>query len=284
MNKKRLLLVLSVICLLFLMTGCVKTNPDGSVNLITSETTMAEVKDEGFLTALLVFPLAQAINKLTPSVGVAGAITITTLVLNILILAFTFKSNVSMQRMQTLQPELEKIQRKYEGRTDQASQQKQYQEMQSLYAKYDVHPFGSLLVTFIQLPILIAMYSAVRKSEAVANGTFMGVSLSTTPMEAIKSAEIVLIVIYVLMIGLQFLSISIPRMLAEAKAKKEAEIHHKHYEKSKQQNVMMTYGMLVFIAFIMLNWPTALSLYYCIYSAINILKTLVIDKITNKGE
>lgn len=280
MNKKRILLVLSVICMLLLLTGCVKTNPDGSVNYITAETTFEEVKDQGFLTCFLVYPLAQAINKLTPSVGVAGAITITTVVLNAVILAFTFKSSVGMQRMQIVQPELEKIQRKYEGRTDQASQQRQAMEMQALYKKYDIHPFGSLLVTFIQLPILIAMYSAVRQSSAVANGTFLGSKLSTTPLEALKTFEIILIVIYVLMVILQFLSISIPRWMANAKAKKEAELHHKHYEKPQGQNVIMTYGMLIMIAFVMLNWPTALSLYYCIYSGINIAKTLLIDKLT----
>lgn len=283
MNKKRLLLVLSVICLLFLLTGCVKRNPDGTVAyLIDTTTTFADVKDQGFLTALLVFPLAQAINFLTPAVGVAGAVTITTLVLNIVIVALTFKSNVSMQRMQMIQPELEKIQRKYEGRTDRASQQRQAVEMQSLYDKYDIHPFGSLLVTFIQLPILIAMYSAVSASKAVAEGTFMGVSLSTTPMQAIKNFEIVLIVIYLLMVLLQFFSVNIPIWMANKKAKQEAEIHHKHYEKSKSQNALLTYGMLIMIAFVMLNWPTALSLYYCIYSLINILKTVIIDKITNK--
>lgn len=284
MNKKRLLLILSVICFLFLLTGCVKTNPDGSVNLIKIDTTFSEVKEEGFLTALLVFPLSQSINFLSQYVGVAGAIAITTIVLNVIILACTFKSNVSMQKMQSLQPEMEKIQRKYEGRTDQASQQRQAMEMQALYTKNDIHPLGSLLVTFIQLPILIAMYSAVRKSQAVAEGTFMNVSLSTTPIDAVKGGVVVCIVIYVLMILLQFLSISVPRWLAEAKAKREADIHHKHYEKSKNQNAFMTYGMLIMIAFVMLNWPTALSLYYCIYSAVNIVKTLIIEQITKKKE
>ncbi len=279
MNKKRVILALSLICLLFLLTGCVKTNADGTINYIYETTTFKEIQSEGFLTALLVYPLAQSINFLTPKITVAGGIAVTALLLNAIVLALTFKSNVSMQRMQVLQPELEKIQRKYEGRTDQASQQRQAMEMQNLYKKYDVNPIGSLLVTFLQLPILIAMYSAVRKSAAVAEGVFMGVTLSTTPKAAFTGLQWPIIIIYILMICLQFLSISTPKWLAEAKAKKEAAEHHKPYVKSKQNNFMMTYGMLVMIAVIMLNWPAALSLYYCISSLIMILKTLLIDKL-----
>jgi len=282
MNKKRLLLVLSLICLLFLMTGCVKTNPDGTVKQITDASTIEDVKEDGFLTVLLVFPLAKAINFLEPKVGVFAAIALVTVAINALVLVLTFKANVSMQRMQLLQPELNKIQKKYEGRTDAASQQRQAAEMQKLYEEYDVHPLKSLLATFVQFPILIAMYSAVRSSSAVTNSEFMGVSLQTTPMEGFKALNIAIILIYVLMVVSQFISMQVPQILANKKAKLDAELHHKHYEKPKNQNVMMTYGMLIMISFVMLSWPTALSLYYFVSSAINILKTLAINKLSNK--
>ena len=64
--------------------------------------------------------------------------------------------------------------------------------------------------------------------------------------------------------------------------KKEAEKHHKHYEEPKNPNAMMTYGMVIFIAFIMISWPTALSLYYCISSVVNIIKTIVMQIIADK--
>ena len=46
----------------------------------------------------------------------------------------------------------------------------------------------------------------------------------------------------------------------------------------------MTYGMVAFIAVIMLSWPIALSLYYLIYSVINIAKTIIIDRLTHKED
>ena len=261
--------------LLFVISGCASASSE----LITTETTFQEIKEEGVFAAIFTWPFAQAINFLAPKISVAGAITVVTVVLNAIILAFTYKSSVSMQRMQTIQPELEKIQKKYEGKTDNTSQQRMAMEMQNLYQKYDIHPFGALAVTFIQLPVLISMYTAVRRSEAVVNGSFFGYTLSTTPMDAFKQGAFILVAVYVLMIVTQFLSIKLPQILANQKAKAEAEAKHKHYEKPQQQNQMMTYSMLLMISFMMLNWPTALSLYYCIYSVINIAKTLVINKL-----
>jgi len=45
---------------------------------------------------------------------------------------------------------------------------------------------------------------------------------------------------------------------------------------------MITYAMLAMISFAMFSIPTALSLYYCISSIVNIVKTLVIDRMTHK--
>jgi len=294
MNKKRILIAVSVFAMLLVLTACtVPTNADGSVKLITLETPWKETFSEDIFSAVLTWPLAQAINWLsynTNSVGLGVAIV--TILLNAIILAFTYKSNVAMQKMQALQPELQKIQKKYEGKTDNMSKQKQAQEMQLLYQKHGVNPLGSLAATFIQLPVLFAMFSAVRRSAAVAYGDFLGVSLATTPKEGFASlAEygptkeaFVIIGLYVLMILLQFISIRLPQLLAERKAKKEAELHHKHYEKAPNQNALMTYGMLIFISFIMLSWQSAMSLYYCIFSLINIGKTLFIDKMNNRSK
>jgi len=286
MNKKRIFIIVSIFAMLFVLTACtVPTNADGTIKLIYLDTPWQETFQEDIFQAILAWPLAQAINWLSVQTGSVGlGVAVVTIVLNAIILAFTFKSNVAMQKMQQLQPELQKIQKKYEGKTDQMSKQKQAQEMQLLYQKNGVNPLSSLAASFIQLPVLFAMFSAVRRSAAVAYGTFMGVSLSTTPKEGFTTGNAVVIGLYVLMILLQFASIRLPQYLAERKAKKEAEAHHKHYEKPKNSNALMTYGMLIFISFIMLSWQSAMSLYYCIFSLINIGKTLFIEYMNNKKQ
>ena len=279
MNKKRLTLIVTLVCMLLFLTGCTINE-----NLIDLDTKFGQMTSEGFLSAILVFPLAQLINLISSKLGVFWGIAIVATALNAIIVVCTFKSNVAMQRMQEVQPEVQRIQLKYEGRNDNASKQRMSAELQSLYKKYDINPLGSLLATFIQFPILFAMYAAVRRSYAVANGEFLGAKLSYSPSEAFSNHAWVLLVIYVLMIILQFVSTSIPRWVQIAREKKEAELHHKHYEKPANPNGLMMYSMVVFIGIIMLSWPTALSLYYAIYSCINIVKTIVIDKITHKND
>lgn len=279
MNKKKLLTVFSVICLLFFLTGC-----SSNFEPITLDTTFEQMKNaegNGIFDLILTWPLAQAINQLTEVFGsVFWSIVVVTVVINALLLAATYKSNLAMQKMQTIQPEVTKIQKKYEGRTDQQSQMRMSQELQALYKKYDINPIGSLLTTFLQFPVLIAMYSAVRRSQAVAEGMFLGHTLALTPQEAFANKAWPLIAIYVFMIIAQIVSVSLPQLLNSIRLKKEADLHHKHYEKPQQPNVAMTYGMVVFIAFIMLNWPCALSLYYVITSCVQIIKTLILNKIT----
>lgn len=277
MSKKRLKLVLSLIALALVLTGC-----STSSELITLDTTFKEAMNDGFLSAFITYPLSQAINWLTPRTGIFLAIAIVTIVINVLVLAFTFKSSMAMQKMQEIQPELQKIQAKYEGRNDEMSQQRMAMEMQQLYNKYGINPLGSLATTFIQFPILIGMYNAVRRSEAVANATFAGVSLSLSPSQAIPNKAWICLVIFVLMVCSQFAAIKIPQWLAEKHGKEEAEKHHKTYKKPENQNQGMTYGMLAMVAFAMFSIPTALSLYYCISSIVNIVKTLVIDKMTHR--
>ncbi|MBQ5444616.1 MAG: membrane protein insertase YidC [Erysipelotrichaceae bacterium] len=275
--NKRLKLILSLIALALLLTGC-----STSTELITLDTTFSEAMNDGFLSAIITYPLSQAINWLTPKIGIFMAVTVVTIVLNAIVLAFTFKSNIAMQKMQEIQPELQKIQAKYEGRSDEMSQQRMAMEMQQLYNKYGINPLGSLASTFIQFPLLIGMYNAVRRSYAVANATFMGASLSLSPSQAIPAGKWVCVVIFVLMVACQFISIKIPQWIAEKRGKEEADKHHKTYKKPEQQNQAMTYGMLAMVAVAMFSIPTAVSLYYCISSIVNIAKTVVIDKMTHK--
>ena len=279
MNKKRLVKIVTFIAVLMLLSGCKATNNN---ELISLETPFSSAVEEGFFTAILTYPLSQAINYLAQYMSVAIAIAIVATGLNVFVLALTFKSNISMQRMQQIQPEINKIQKKYEGRTDQNSQMRMSAEIQQIYQRNDINPVGSLAATFLQLPILLSMYSAVRRSYAVTNGSFFGYSLSIHPLTAIKELAWPLILVFLLMVVCQFLSIACPRFLSERRARKEADLHHRHYEKQKDPNSVMSYSMVLFIGFIMLNWPTALSLYYLIYSLINITKTVIIDNIVNK--
>lgn len=60
-----------------------------------------------------------------------------------------------------MQPELQKVQKKYKTKKDQNSQLKMQEEMSAIYQKYGVSPTGSCLQLVIQMPILFALYQVI---------------------------------------------------------------------------------------------------------------------------
>ena len=193
---------------------------------------------------------------------------------------FTLKSTVATQQMQLLQPEMEKIQRKYEGKDDDASKMKQATEMQALYKKYNVNPFSMILVTFLQFPIIISMYQAVQRSSAVKTATFFGLNLDQTIMAGLKAGQWGYLGIFIVMGVCQFVSMQLPQYLAKKKAEEEAARHHrKPAETGNTQSKMMQYYMLAMILVFGLMWPAAMSVYWAIYSIVTIIKTLLVQKV-----
>ncbi|MFA5007064.1 MAG: YidC/Oxa1 family membrane protein insertase [Candidatus Izemoplasmatales bacterium] len=83
------------------------------------------------------------------------------------------KSNDMTLKMNMMQPEQAKIQDKYKGRTDQASQQRMQMEMMELYKKYKINFLGCLM-PFLQMPIFIAMYQVVQRFPLTDTAVFNG--------------------------------------------------------------------------------------------------------------
>ena len=118
--------IMAVVLMLFMLTGC-----STDFSEIAMDTSLSKVMETGGLfEAILIWPLAQAINYLANWTGsVFWGIVLVTVVINVALVLLTFKSNLQMQKMNTIQPELQKIQKKYEGRDDQASQMRMSNEM-----------------------------------------------------------------------------------------------------------------------------------------------------------
>lgn len=290
-TKKILALSAVAVVAAVVLTGCsapTVTNADGttSIKVIDLSTTFNEtMSSENWFNAIFVWPLAQILNFLEPKIGVVGAIAILTICVNLILMLATLKSTIASQQMQLLQPELDHIQRKYEGREDDASKMKQANEMQALYKKYNVNPFSMLLVTFLQFPIIIAMYQAVERASAIKYGTFLGLSLETTPWNGMKSGQWLYLLIFAVMGVCQFFSMMTPQILAKKKAAAEAEKHHRKPEAPKggQQKIMQYYMMAMILVF-GLMWPTAMSIYWSIYSLVTIVKTLLVQKIIDNKQ
>ena len=93
------------------------------------------------------------------------------IIFSILIYALMTPLQIKQQKFSKLsavmQPELQKIQKKYKGKnSDQAAMQKMQEETQAVYQKYGVSPTGSCVQLAIQFPILMALYQVIYKIPA----------------------------------------------------------------------------------------------------------------------
>lgn len=246
-------------------------------------TSFGDAMGTGWFNGLIVWPIAQLINwiagKTDAGFGIIGA----TCLIQLLVFAFTVKSQVSSQRMQMLQPELQKIQNKYAGKTDDRSKMMQAQEMQSLYKKNNISPIGSILVMFIQLPILFGMYYATMRASSIVVGSFGNIDLSVTPMVGLQDGKISYIIIFVLMVIFNFLSYKIPQWLQKYEKKKH-HVKEKKYAQPKQSGGMMNnmnmmmYMSTAMIAILAFSWPLAMSFYWLVSSIFRVCQNLVVHK------
>lgn len=84
-----------------------------------------------------------------------------TFIIYMCMLPLTYKQQKFSKLSQKMQPEIKEIQKKYQGKKDQASMMKMNEETQAVYEKYGVSPTGSCVQMLIQMPILFAMYRVV---------------------------------------------------------------------------------------------------------------------------
>lgn len=84
-----------------------------------------------------------------------------TLVTKIILFPLTLNQQRFTKVNQVMQPEMNKIQKKYRNKRDQASMLKQQEEMNALYEKYGASPTSGCLPLLIQMPILLALYRVV---------------------------------------------------------------------------------------------------------------------------
>ena len=90
-----------------------------------------------------------------PNVGLA--IIFYTIITYLLLTPLQIKQQKMSKMMSIIQPEIQKIQKKYQGKRDQATQMKIQEETMGLYQKYGISPTGSCLPLLIQLPILFSI-------------------------------------------------------------------------------------------------------------------------------
>ena len=196
------------------------------------------------------------------------------IVIRIVLIPLFVKQIHASRRMQLIQPEMQKIQKKYKGKTDPESRQAMTQETMGLYKRTGTNPFSSCLPILLQSPVFFALFRVLNNLAAVADGkkppmgpmtaalaaqaqvsTIFGAPLSSHFLGATDiNTKVVTVVLIVLMSATTFTTqrqLMMKNMPANAMDNPFA----------KQQKVLL-YLMPLFFAFSGVNFPIGVLIYW----------------------
>lgn len=297
MKKKILLMFMCVL----LLTGCTKSMQDDDGKIVRNEKTGQTITEniickptdkdivniyeengkkidnlpkcenfspignyEGLWTSLFVKPLAWVIIQIGTLLGNYGlALIVACLIIRLLLYPVTKKTAMQSELLKQANPELEKLEKKYRGKTSQEDQTKKAQEMMLIYQKYKINPIGGCLLAFIQLPLLFAFYEAILRTPVIFEEKFLGLELGRTPLNAITGGQYVYIILIVLILLTTYVSF---RKTMQDQSQ------------MAQQMKFTLYFMLVFILIASFTLTTALGIYWITSSVFTILQNYLVER------
>ncbi|MBU5467463.1 YidC family membrane integrase SpoIIIJ [Virgibacillus sp. MSJ-26] len=243
LRNKKVLLLVALIGLIVFLSGCTQIDQP-----ITPEST-------GIWNKYFVYPLSQVItffaDLFNSSYGLA--IVVVTLIIRLVLVPLNVKQIKSTKAMQEVQPEIQALQKKYSSK-DANTQQKLQQETMALFQKHGVNPLAGCLPIFIQMPILIAMYHAIMRTEAIKEGSFLWFELGAAdPLHILP----------IIAGGATFFQQKL--MMADNAA----------VSQNPQMKVML-YVMPIMITVFAFMFPAALALYWVVGNVFMVAQTLFI--------
>ncbi|MGX7051618.1 membrane protein insertase YidC [Leuconostoc palmae] len=206
-------------------------------------------------------PLADIMSNIAHLIGgvdgIGWAIIIITAVLRLVLLPFFLNQQVNTTinqiKMQTLKPEIDKLQARSRKAGTTEEQQRASMAMMSLYRENDVSVIGgiSFLTMAMQLPIFSGLYSAILHSPSLKGATFLGFNL-TNPQ-----------IVFAILAGIIYL---IQAWLA---------MQHMPEEQKKTSAAMMFISPIMIFVFAMIA-SGAIGLYFVVGGLFALLQTLIL--------
>lgn len=241
MNKrKRLLLLLGTVFLAVVLVGC-GTSP------ITEQST-------GIWDKYIVFNFSRIIIWFADLFGGSYGIGIIifTLIIRLILLPVMHHQTKSTKKMSEMQPQLKVLQEKYASK-DIDTQNKLKEETSKLYSEAGVNPVAGCLPLLIQMPVLIAMYQAISRTEVLKTGNFLWMNLGAPDPY------------FILPVLAAVLTYATTKLSTMSQAE------------SNPTTTSMMYIMPALILFMGITLPSALSLYWVVGNAFSVGQTLLLN-------
>lgn len=228
---------------------------------------------EGLWTTIFVKPLAWVIiniglllEKINISKGVGSglAIILSCLIIRLILYPLTRKTAMQSEKMKEVQPQLEKLEKKYKDKTSEEDQKRKAEEMMVIYSKNKINPLSSCLLSFIQIPLLFAYLEAINRTPVIFENKFLKLDMGTTISHGIMSGLWYIYVIFLLLI-LATSYLSFRKTLKDQTA----------MAKQMKGTIYFMLAMILIAAF---SLPVALGLYWITSSIFTILQNMLVER------
>jgi YidC/Oxa1 family membrane protein insertase len=188
------------------------------------------------------------------------AIILLTFTVRLLILPLTFKGVKGMQRLQTLQPEIKRIQERYKG-----DRQRMNQEVMAFYQREKVNPLSSCMPLLLQIPFFMSLFFLLRsssfKADIASNPGFFAID---NLAEKVTGDPVLLGFLIVLYVGTQLAASAVTMISADP----------------MQRRIMLALPF-VFVVFIV-NFQAGLIVYWITTNVWTIGQQLLVRKLYPK--
>lgn len=228
---------------------------------------------EGLWTTIFVKPLAWAIiniglllEKIGLGKGLANgfAIVISCLVIRLILYPLTRKTAMQSEKLKEVQPQLEKLEKKYKDKTSEEDQKRKAEEMMAIYSKNKINPLSSCLLSFIQIPLLFAFLEAINRTPVIFENKFLKLDMGTTISHGIMSNLWYAYIIFLLLI-LATSYFSFRKTLKDQTA----------MAKQMKGTIYFMLAMILVAAF---SLPVALGIYWITLSLFTIVQNMLVER------
>ncbi len=220
--------------------------------------------------AYLLVSIMNGFGGVKNGAGVIGSIFITAFIIRMITLAFSFKSQMNQERMQSLQLKQSEIQAKYKRSPDPAAKQKQQMEIMAMYRKEGISPLSSIGVIFLSFPFLIAMYVVIKSVRQLRVAHIGALYLINRPWSMITSGHYIYLVVLFVYLPLQILSMFLPTILT-LRSTKIVTIEQK---KARRKQLIIQGVMALVFFFVTVTIAAGVAIYWIFSAFIQILQTL----------
>lgn len=182
------------------------------------------------------------------------------ILVNLVTFPLTIKSFKSMQKMQELHPQMEQLKKQYKS-----SPEKLNKAVMELYKKYKINPLSGCLPIILQMPIFIALYSALMKSIELRSAGFFWIRDLSSPDAARLHFSLPIIGNSVNILPL----VMVAAMVVQQKISTRTMGSAVTAEQKEQQKIMLVVMPIVF-GFIFYSMPSGLVLYWVVNTLLTI--------------